>query len=48
MYVNIPMIESEQVGIVVLTGGKKRIEKQYSFKLKLNLYLNINSIREPQ
>ena len=27
MYVNIPMIESEQVGIVVLTGGKQRIEK---------------------
>ena len=34
MYVNIPMIESEQVGIVVLTGGKKRIEKGVDLLLK--------------
>ena len=34
MYVNIPMIESEQVGIVVLTGGKQRIEKGVDLLLK--------------
>jgi uncharacterized SAM-binding protein YcdF (DUF218 family) len=34
MYVNIPMIESDQVGIVVLTGGKKRIEKGVDLLLK--------------
>ena len=34
MYVNIPIIESEQVGIVVLTGGKKRNEKGVDLLLK--------------
>ena len=34
MYVNIPIIESEQVGIVVLTGGKQRIEKGVDLLLK--------------